>query len=126
VRAQRISPATDDLAPVARPLLVQRAETRLIVRYVPGEAAGEHDLLLLEERPGAPVPAALEALGLGRREAEVLAWVARGETNEAIAARLSISERTVEKHLAHVYEKLGVATRTAAVAAAYHAVEPLD
>lgn len=49
------------------------------------------------------------------REREVLHWVAAGKTNRDIAAILGASRRTIEKHLEHSYEKLGVETRTAAV-----------
>lgn len=56
------------------------------------------------------------ASGLTSREAEVLGWVARGKTNAEIAAALFISPHTVRKHLEHTFEKLGVRTRTAAVA----------
>ena len=52
------------------------------------------------------------------RELEVLALVARGLTNRAIAARLHISEATVKTHLVHVFSKLGVDDRTAAVTVA--------
>jgi DNA-binding NarL/FixJ family response regulator len=52
------------------------------------------------------------------REAEVMIWVARGKTNRDVADILGMSPRTVNKHLEHIYEKLGVETRTAAVAAA--------
>jgi DNA-binding CsgD family transcriptional regulator len=57
-------------------------------------------------------------LGLTAREAEVLGWVARGSTNAQIAAALFISPQTVRKHLEHIFEKLGVRTRTAAAARA--------
>jgi DNA-binding CsgD family transcriptional regulator len=56
---------------------------------------------------------------LTEREREVLRWVARGGTNTEIAAELSISSGTVRKHLEHAYAKLGVSTRTAAVAAVF-------
>jgi DNA-binding NarL/FixJ family response regulator len=52
------------------------------------------------------------------RELEVLALVARGMTNRAVARALSISEATVKTHLVHVFGKLGVDDRTAAVTAA--------
>lgn len=65
-----------------------------------------------------PAPEALLEIGLTPREAEVLALVARGLTSPTIASVLGISERTVEKHLEHVYEKLGVSGRRAAVAVA--------
>lgn len=64
-------------------------------------------------------PAALEALGLSRREAEVLLWVAQGKTNPEIALILGLSPRTVGKHLERVFPKLGVETRTAAAASAF-------
>jgi DNA-binding CsgD family transcriptional regulator len=54
-------------------------------------------------------------LGLTRREIEVLAWVAGGKTNAETAELLSIAPGTVKKHLDHIYEKLGVGTRTEAV-----------
>jgi DNA-binding NarL/FixJ family response regulator len=56
---------------------------------------------------------------LSAREREVLALVARGTSNRAIAEELFVSEATVKTHLVHVYEKLGVADRAAAVATAY-------
>ncbi|AXA66970.1 response regulator transcription factor [Pseudomonas oryzihabitans] len=48
------------------------------------------------------------------REVEVLHWVACGKTNRDIGDILGLSPRTVNKHLEHVYVKLGVETRTAA------------
>mgnify|MGYP001363872665 CR=1 FL=1 len=51
---------------------------------------------------------------LTNREHEILTLVADGKTNPEIGARLSISGRTVQKHLEHIYEKLRVRTRTAA------------
>jgi DNA-binding CsgD family transcriptional regulator len=56
------------------------------------------------------------AAGLTRREHEILGWVGRGKTNAEIAQILWISPATVRKHLENAYEKLGVRTRTAAVA----------
>jgi DNA-binding CsgD family transcriptional regulator len=53
---------------------------------------------------------------LTAREREVLAWVARGKTNAEIAALLWLAPSTVRKHLENVNAKLGVNTRTAAVA----------
>lgn len=57
--------------------------------------------------------------GLSDRELEVLRLVAGGATNRAVAGELSISERTVERHLSNIYVKLGVSSRTAAAAWAY-------
>lgn len=57
---------------------------------------------------------AFKKLGLTRREAEVLLWIVRGQSNAEIAVILRISPLTVKKHLEHVFTKLGVKTRLAA------------
>ncbi|MFB7450627.1 response regulator [Streptomyces sp. NPDC056194] len=56
---------------------------------------------------------------LSAREGEILALVAKGTANRAIAAELFISEATVKTHLTHIYAKLGVKDRAAAVATGY-------
>jgi DNA-binding NarL/FixJ family response regulator len=56
---------------------------------------------------------------LSQRELEVLRLIARGSTNREAAAQLFISEATVKTHLLHIYAKLGVNDRAAAVAAAF-------
>ena len=56
---------------------------------------------------------------LSDRELEVLTLIAQGETNRGAAARLFISEATVKTHLLHIYAKLDVNDRAAAVAVAY-------
>ena len=62
-----------------------------------------------------PALRASPAGALTPREREVLRWLAAGKTDRDIGAILGISPRTVHKHLQHIYEKLGVETRTAAV-----------
>lgn len=57
-------------------------------------------------------------VSLSGREIEVLELVAAGRSNTEVAEALFISETTVKSHLAHVYSKLGVSSRTAAVSAA--------
>lgn len=57
--------------------------------------------------------------GLTRRELEVLRLVATGSTNQAIADDLHVAVKTVDRHVANILAKLGVATRTAATAFAY-------
>lgn len=64
----------------------------------------------------------LEALGLTPREAEVLLWAAQGKGNRDIGLLLDMSEATAKRHLLHIFEKLGVETRTAA---ALRAIEVL-
>jgi DNA-binding NarL/FixJ family response regulator len=56
---------------------------------------------------------------LSQRELDVLRLIASGEGNREAAASLFISESTVKTHLLHIYEKLGVRDRAAAVAEAY-------
>jgi len=77
--------------------------------------------VLLQHHLAAPSAEAIASLGLSKREAELLAGVTKGLTNPELARRCSISERTVEKHLSHVYARLGVETRTAAAARAHSA-----
>lgn len=60
-------------------------------------------------------PASDGLAALTAREAEVVRWLSHGKTDAEIAAQLGVSPRTVQKHLEHVYNKLGVETRTAAV-----------
>jgi len=59
------------------------------------------------------------AAGLSPRELDVLRLVAAGNSNQAIAAELVISERTVERHVSNIFGKLGVGSRTAAAAYAF-------
>jgi DNA-binding NarL/FixJ family response regulator len=66
-------------------------------------------------RPAAPKAAG----GLSAREAQVLALVAAGNSNRAIAAELFLSEKTVERHVSNILTKLGVGSRTAAAAYAF-------
>jgi DNA-binding NarL/FixJ family response regulator len=57
--------------------------------------------------------------GLTRREVEVLTHLAGGASNRAVARVMVLSEKTVARHLANIYTKLGVSSRTAAVAWAF-------
>jgi response regulator NasT len=60
------------------------------------------------------VPASLGSYGLTRRETEILHLVSQGRANIDISAELDLSPRTVEKHVEHILEKIGVKSRTAA------------
>jgi DNA-binding CsgD family transcriptional regulator len=82
------------------------------------DVLGRHLAVVLGRRdPRLPRPA--RELGLTRREAEILAWVARGLTNAEIADVLSLSTHTVRKHLENAFLRLGVHSRAAAIAVAY-------
>jgi len=98
------------------PMLVERDGSQLQIRALPD---GDGDVLLLRERLTRIAPRALESLGLTRRQAEVLGWLAEGKANLEIAAILAISPSTVARHVEAIFERLGVQTRTAAAAAAF-------
>ena len=91
------------------------------------DAATVHERAALDAfaRLGLPRPPDLRPAGrmppggLTGREAEVLAGVATGASNREVAAALFISEATVRRHLANIYAKLGVGSRTAAAAWAH-------
>ncbi|MBY0578050.1 MAG: response regulator transcription factor [Burkholderiales bacterium] len=71
-------------------------------------------ILLREENNTSVIESLIAAFHLTAREAEVLYWVTCGKTNRDIGDILGSSHRTVNKHLEHIFEKLGVETRTAA------------
>ncbi len=103
-----------DLADACLPLRIQQAGKHLVIRLVI-EQLGEQYLLLLEEQTLSLLNS-LELLGLSKRETEVLFWVIQGKDNKAIAAELSVNRSTVGKHLESIYHKLGVQSRTEAIA----------
>lgn len=97
--------------------LLKDAAPADIVRAVVAAAAGE---MVLSAEQSHRVVQSMRAgtRALSEREKEVLALVAQGLSNTAIAGTLFVSEATVKTHLAHVYDKLEAPNRTAAVAAA--------
>ncbi len=98
-------------------LLLAEGPRRLLASFHDprgGGHEGEWLVVLREEDDGAAVEQLMGAFRLTQREAEVLHWVTRGKTNKDIGDILGTSPRTVNKHLEHVFEKLGVETRTAA------------
>lgn len=103
---------SSDLPSPLQPLVIDRGERTLTIRLV---RDGVKLLLFLDEAAIACTAEALAALGVSRREGEILSWVVRGKTNPEIAVILSISPRTVQKHLEHIYSSLGVENRHAAI-----------
>jgi DNA-binding CsgD family transcriptional regulator len=100
-RASRdFTPAAVDLFTQLQPLL-----TRRVARLAAGQPAGGRG-----DGPG--------RVGLTTRQQQVLTLVTAGLTDAAIGHRLGCSPRTVDKHLEHIYRRLGVTCRTAAIAAA--------
>ena len=63
-----------------------------------------------------------KSLSISGRESEVLLWVSRGKSNREIGEILTISPRTVDKHLEQIFSKLGVANRASAAARAVRAL----
>ena len=89
-------------------------ETRPIrIRAVPTNNRERRLLVLTQEPEPAPAAATPNHHGLSQREWEVARWISSGKTNAEIAAILSISPRTVHKHVEHMFAKLGVETRMA-------------
>ena len=94
------------------------SEVQLTVRNMGNVGIGE-TMLMLEQHPArSEAPSRLADAALTPREAEVLSWLAKGKTNRDIGDILGMSHRTVNKHLEHVFQKLGVETRAAAAALA--------
>jgi DNA-binding NarL/FixJ family response regulator len=94
--------------------------TGLSLRNIGNVGLGETMLLLAQGDSPSGDAARLAQASLTRRESEVLSWLAKGKTNRDIADILGMSPRTVNKHLEHIFDKLGVETRTAAVAIGIH------
>ena len=128
----------DAQLPVALRSTVERLLTRkdargASVRLEQGDSAlelvlvaqyRENEVLirLNELNPQVDVARLQARLGLTDREAEVLVWISYGKSNNVISDVLSISPRTVQKHLERIYEKLGVETRAAAAAIAIKSI----
>ena len=101
----------------------QLEETAWEATWAEGRAMSPEQAIeyaLSEEEPSATGQASLSSApehpaGLTSREVEVLGLVAAGMTSAQVATELFLSPRTVEAHLASIYHKLGVTSRTAAI-----------
>lgn len=120
-RDDRVVPAAEGrllaaLVPDARMVLLESANHILLAH----EPAWEDFLAEVDDFLGAnapaPYPSTVDQLSI--RELEVLRLVAQGLSNDAIAERLCLSVRTVERHLSNVYVKLQVSGKAARAAAA--------
>ncbi len=108
----------------ALPMSLPRGARRLVCTLHERTAEGEWLVVMREESDAAIIDRLTAAFRLTAREAEVLYWVIKGKTNRDIGDILGTSPRTVHKHLEHVFEKLGVETRTAAAALAINKLRP--
>jgi DNA-binding NarL/FixJ family response regulator len=105
--------------PALLPLRIQQGDRQLTIRFTidpANQTANQpYRLLLGEEQLLSPLTA-LTALGLSRREADVMVGVIQGQANPAIAQTLNISISTVRKHIENIYRKLEVQSRSEAIA----------
>lgn len=98
------------------PLQIVGCNATLRIRFSKGERSGDLLLVLEEIKHAEPISMPMAQFSLTPREHDVLDWLAKGKTNRDIAEILGMSPRTVNKHLEHIFIKLGVETRSAAVA----------
>jgi DNA-binding CsgD family transcriptional regulator len=128
VQLQLLQGKSPDPAGANGPLQVEHRGKKLVIRLVV-EPLGEDSRLapsrryaLLLEEQALPGLKCFERFGLSQREAEVLGCLMQGQDNKAIAAQLGLNAGTIRKHLENIYQKLGVQSRTQALA---HVVKSL-
>ena len=93
-------------------------QSSLVAKHMGASGISESMLLLRLVTANSLTSSRSPEVPLTPRETEVLSWLAKGKTNRDIADILGMSHRTVNKHLEHIFEKLGVETRSAATAIA--------
>ena len=109
------APASSPPTPIE---LAAGSASKLRLLYVAQVGAEERLLRVIEGDAGSDQAVLKSRLMVTDREAEVLLWIARGKSNRDIAEILSLSPRTVNKHLEQIFTKLGVENRTSAAALA--------
>jgi ATP/maltotriose-dependent transcriptional regulator MalT len=97
------------------PLEIENHNSRQVVSLARC-AEGRCFLLLREESTKISIER-LQSLGLTEREAEVMHWVCEGRTNPEIAEALGVTLHTVNRHVEHIFKKLGVDNRQKAIKA---------
>jgi DNA-binding NarL/FixJ family response regulator len=111
----------DEAAQLAALEIFERLGARPIIEKLKGQLRAQGIRI-----PRGPRPATREnSFGLTAREREVLSYLAKGLSNNAIAQQLSLSTRTVEHHIASIVQKMGVESRHEATALAlkYHLLQ---
>ncbi len=100
-------------------------EMELLTRLGPHlQRAFHHAQTLAQFRSAEGSAAAWKDVNLTPRESEILRWAATGRTNPSIAELLGVGRATVKTHFEHIFVKLGVKNRAAAVAALRHLPAP--
>jgi DNA-binding CsgD family transcriptional regulator len=102
------------------PLVLSKKGGKITIHFLWGGKDSDQDMIIIEEKQAGNASASMDNSKLTRRETEILAWLSQGKTNAEIGLALSISHRTVKKHLEHIYSKLRVHRRSAAVAQSIH------
>jgi DNA-binding CsgD family transcriptional regulator len=111
-----------DTRAAVEPLILHTAGGTVLVRLLPNNRTDRREVLLLESGTEQLSVTALRSLGLTARQAQTLRLAALGHTTTQTATHMRIAQRTVEKHLQHVYAKLGVRSLPQAAATAWAAV----
>lgn len=109
----------DDVPLPSAPLVVSKENQKLTIRFLWGGKSAGQDMLLIEEESELITTGLLVDTQLTDREYEILAFLSQGKSNSEMGQVLSISPLTVKKHLEHIYSKLGIHSRSAAVARFY-------
>ncbi len=94
------------------PLIIKGDSGKLFVRLI-YNAPTREIIFILKEKTSL-TPDELKPLNLTQRESEILVLITQGKSDEIIASLCYISPRTVQKHIEHIYNKLGVDSRTLA------------
>jgi len=105
-----------------RMLLLNELADKLYASYLGKAGNDEHLLRLVDGKSQSQTEPLRTQFGVTGREAEVLLWIANGKTNREIGTILSMSPRTVNKHLEQIFRKLSVENRTSAAAMALKAM----
>ncbi|MDD5462046.1 MAG: response regulator transcription factor [Methylococcales bacterium] len=92
-----------------------QAGVSFAAKITPCQNSDEYLLVLEKHSREWNINSVRTSLGLTFRQAEILMWISRGKTNKEVGIILGSSPRTINKHLEHIFEKLGVVTRAAAV-----------
>lgn len=121
VAEERGVPLGDGRPRIHRPLVSVVGDDQLVLRFLPGSGI-RPDVVAIDEHRAERILAELRRLGLTHREAGIMQQFMQGESAARAARNVGIAPATLNKHLEHVYRKLGVTNRSAAVAAATDAL----
>ena len=100
-------------------LAVSTPQKELHVKYIGQTGNDEFLLRVIDPEKPSEIDLLKKSFNVTARESEVLLWISKGKTNREIGMILSMSPRTVNKHLEQIFNKLGVDNRTSAAFAAF-------